>query len=455
MSYFECNLPDSCPHICAGKRSYFEDTVKVIKARMAKLDDALAKSGMDGAVFAKTAKILFDNSFDLFERMDSVELAMWVQNSYDGKPIEHRFEWPNAEVVVDCAFVQTKEWEALRHFGIGGSDAAAIRGESRYKTAQETYHDKVGTPELIPSNDAQAVFERGHIMEDRVIDAFLKLTGFKRIPETRMFRSRKYPHQTANIDGIVISPDGRIFVFEAKTTVAENWDAWKDGKIPRSYVPQTRQYPAVLDDDRVQGTYIGCLFIVDLIVGGLYVGSAYSGEQFVARCIERDKLAEDDQLANGEEWWNTYVEPNVEPEASGIPKKDIEVIRTYHSGYADPSADAVDMTHDLDMLAAANEWLTLGENRVAKQKEVDAIKERQDAISELFMLKLNDAVEGRINLPDNEFMEVKWSPRSRTNVDMETLKIRFPDAYNQCVSVNPESSRVFSIKRKKVRTRKK
>ena len=76
-------------------------------------------------------------------------------------------------------------------------------------------------------------------------------------------------------------------------------------------------------------------------------------------------------------------------------------------------------------------------------------------ISELFMLKLNDAVEGRINLPDNEFMEVKWSPRSRTNVDMETLKIRFPDAYNQCVSVNPESSRVFSIKRKKVRTRKK
>ena len=313
----------------------------------------------------------------------------------------------------------------------------------------------MGTPELIPSNDAQAVFERGHIMEDRVIDAFLKLTGFKRIPETRMFRSRKYPHQTANIDGIVISPDGRIFVFEAKTTVAENWDAWKDGKIPRSYVPQTRQYPAVLDDDRVQGTYIGCLFIVDLIVGGLYVGSAYSGEQFVARCVERDKLAEDDQLANGEEWWNTYVEPNVEPAASGIPKKDIEVIRTYHSGYADPSADAVDMTHDLDMLAAANEWLTLGENRVAKQKEVDAIKERQDAISELFMLKLNDAVEGRINLPDNEFMEVKWSPRSRTNVDMETLKIRFPDAYNQCVSVNPESSRVFSIKRKKVRTRKK
>ena len=51
MSYFECNLPDSCPHICAGKRSYFEDTVKVIKARMAKLDDALAKSGMDAKVW--------------------------------------------------------------------------------------------------------------------------------------------------------------------------------------------------------------------------------------------------------------------------------------------------------------------------------------------------------------------------------------------------------------------
>ena len=455
MSYFECNLPDTCPHVANGKRQYFEEVVRTIKSRMAKLDDALAKSGMDGAAFAKTAKILFDNSFDLFEQMDSTDLAMWTQNTFDGKPVEHRLEWPNADVVVDCAFVQTDEWEALRHFGIGGSDVAAIRGESRYKTAQETYHDKVGTPELIPSDDPQAIFDRGHIMEDRVADAFLKLTDFHRIPETRMFRSKKYPHMTANIDAIVQAKDGRLFVVEAKTTVAENYDAWKDGKVPRSYIPQTRQYPAVLDDDRIMGTYIGCLFIVDLIVGGLYVGSAYSGEQFVARCIERDKLEENEQLEDGEKWWMTYVVLNEEPEASGNAKKDISVIRAFHSGYADPSTPALDLSKDADMMAAANEWLSLGESRSIKQKEVDAIKERQDAISEQFMLKMLDATEAKMDLSDTEFMEVKWSPRSRTNVDMETLKVRFPEAYDACVSVNPESSRVFSIKRKKVRIKKK
>ena len=260
---------------------------------------------------------------------------------------------------------------------------------------------------------------------------------------------------TANIDAIVQAPDGRLFVFEAKTTVAENYDAWRNDKIPRSYVPQTRQYPAVLNDERIQGTYIGCLFIVDLIVGGLYVGSAYSGDQFVARFVPRDTEAEQDQLENGEMWWNLYVEQGQEPAPSGNTKEDVKVIRTYHSGYANPSLPTLDFTHDQALLDAANEYLLLGENRAAKQKEVDAIKQRQDTLAEQFMMKLLNTTEGRIDLSDTEYMEVKWSPRSKTSVDLETLRIRFPEAYNACVSTNPESSRVFSLKRKKVRVKKK
>lgn len=89
------------------------------------------------------------------------------------------------------------------------------------------------------------------------------------------------------------------------------------------------------------------------------------------------------------------------------------------------------------------------------------LAERYDTMPAAFYVATNGATSKEqmrdlaLTLLESYAMEVKWSPRSRTNVDMETLKIRFPDAYNQCVSVNPESSRVFSIKRKKVRTRKK
>ena len=128
-----------------------------------------------------------------------------------------------------------------------------------------------------------------------------------------MFRSKKYPHCSANIDAIVRFPGNRLYVFEAKTTIGENYDAWAGDKIPATYIQQTRQYPAVLDDDRILGTYIGCLFTVDYSLNGYYLGSSANVGQFVSRFVDRDKTLEDNQLAEEETFFNTYVAENVEP----------------------------------------------------------------------------------------------------------------------------------------------
>ena len=170
MSYFECNLPDVSPaYIHPTMSAAFTETLQRVKRRMAKLDDALEMTGMDGAVFAKLAKVLFDNFYTKFEDCGAEELAVWVQSCDDGSPVQHRLEWPNATVVVDCAFLTTEEWEMIRHLGIGGSDDASILGTSIYKNAQETYHDKVWSPMLMPADESQAVFDRGHFMEDNVV----------------------------------------------------------------------------------------------------------------------------------------------------------------------------------------------------------------------------------------------------------------------------------------------
>ena len=455
MSYFECNLPEMCPaYIHPSKQVEFSRTLARVKARMKKLDDALELSGMDEAVFAKTAKVLFDNFLPRFDSCGAETLAIWVQDSTDGEPVAHRLEWPNAVTVVDCAFLTREEWELIRHLGLGGSDAAAVLGQSVYKNAQETYHDKVYTPKKMDlSRSPQGIYDRGHYLEDKVVDAFLNLTGFKRIPETRMFRSKTYPHAMADIDAIIQSQDGRLFVFEAKTTVAENYKAWARNNIPVSYIPQTRQYPAVLNDDRICGTYIGCIFTVDLLVGGLYVGSSFSYEQFVARSVDRSPHSEKYQLEMLELWWQQYVETNKEPPASHIAKDDIMVYREFHSGPGDIEKTVLDLTNELPKLQSyLDAYFKLMEKKSAQQKTADALDNDLKNIQLAFMERMKDSVEARINLPGGEeYVEIKWSPRGRTETDLERLAVAFPDAYEACVTRNDESSRVFTLKKKKVK----
>ena len=41
---------------------------------------------------------------------------------------------------------------------------------------------------------------------------------------------------------------------------------------------------------------------------------------------------------------------------------------------------------------------------------------------------------------------ITWSPIKRTNTDLEKLNLLYPEVYQDVVSVNPESSRKFSVK---------
>lgn len=447
MKYFECNLGMySAEHMDVSIYMPFKATVRAIEARTQKLQQSLEASGLDGSVFAKFAKIIFDASPERFEAMTATELSSVVIALNDGNPVSERFEWPNTTVLFDTAFVITKEWEMLRHIGIGGSDSSVIAGLSPYRTVQELYHDKCGTPILIPDDGKQAIFERGHILEEKVINTFCKLTGAVRIPETRMFASKKYPHCTANIDAIVQFSDGRIYVFEGKTTHEFNRSAWSNDKVPAYYVTQMRQYPAVLDDDRVVGTYIGCLPTSDFVIADDYVGSTYELEKYVVRIVDRDKDMEDDLLRQEEEFWVNSIEANVEPAPCGKPKDDITLLRRI-TGYADTDADDLEFDRS-EFEATIKEYLAIGEERKALEKRAEGLKDRQEQLSIPLISALGNTVRGIVDIDGSKYYEVKFSPRGKTSTDLDKLQIAFPDAYNACVTKVTENSRVFSLKEK-------
>ena len=445
--YFEYNLPRVMPvHMDISLLSHYGAFVPKIISRMDKLNIALDITGLDGASFSRCAKFMFDNFFEKFEKCTPEALAEFVMIIYDGTVAEPRLDWPNATVVVDTAFVRTEEWEFIRMLGIGGSDAAVVYGISPYTTKRELYHNKCGTPSAMSLKPRTAVFARGHILEDKVVTAFCKKTGAKQIPETRMFCSKKHPHSTANIDQF-IELDGKIYIFEAKTSIAENVFAWTNDQVPAYYLTQMRQYPAVMDDDRIAGTYIGCLFTKDFILSDVYMGSTFEESRLLSRLVERDPDAEDELLTLETDFWEMYLYPNILPPPDGDPDRDIEAFRKY-SGPADPKAGTISLPLST-FKKNIEQYLTLGKERSQLEKQVESIKARQKDYSLPLIESLGIATVGEIPIDSMTYYEVKYSPRQRVETDLSKLELAFPEAYAACVTCNPESSRVFYLREKK------
>lgn len=450
--FFECNLSAEAPmHLHVSLRQAYEKTAAAVIGRSDRLERALNISGLKPETFQLLTAELFkteekrEGNVEHFDRMAPEELAAYAKAVYCGKDAGDRLEWPNAVVLFDTAFASVKEWELLRHIGIGGSDAAVIQGASPYRTVQELYHDKIGTPVKIETGDDRtSVFKRGHILEDEVIAAFCRLSGAERIRETRMFQSLLYPHSIADIDAILRMPDGTLAIFEAKSTVAANTDAWRKGRIPGHYVYQTRHYPAVLSDDRIRKVYIGCLFTVDLEMGGDYVGSQFDLERFISHEVERDADAEMELLETNEAFWENHIESGIAPPPSNEFKKDAELLRKY-SGPADMNAPAVEIK-DTEILHLLERYIVIEEKLNNAKAAMKVPEGEQEEIKREIIKFLGTCTKGTATLSGNRVLEISYKPRKKTVANLEMLQVRAPDLYREIVTVNPEGSRPLLIR---------
>ncbi len=458
--FFECGLPKTAPeHLHWTLQADFEKVSARIHERMEKLQKALELTGMKPETFQVLTSELFKReetvygNVDHFDSMSAEQLASYAQAVFVRDEDYERLEFPNVNVLFDTAYATVKEWEFIRHVGIGGSDAAVIEGTSKFRTPLSLFHDKAGTPIQFDTNgDKRAVFERGHVMEDSVIETYCSKKGAKRIRDTRMFQSKKYPHCIADIDAILRMDNGEIWLFEAKTTVAANDEAWADNKVPPYYETQTHHYLAVLDDPGVCGVHIGCLFTYDLQVCGKYVGSQYNKSQFVSRDIPRNESVERGILEANEKFWNDYVETGIEPPRSND-DHDREVMKAI-TGEADTSLPAMDMTTKSNV-EDVEYYMELAEQKAAKKKEEEIIDAEMKSIQSSLITQLGQTVEGRIFLDDSSYYEVRYAPSRRVKTDLELLEAMYPEAYAACVTVDKEASRRFTIKRKGIRSSKK
>ena len=439
--YFEHSIPRQMPkYMLEHNKEAWAKMYQTVNGRMNLLEDALQKSGLRGEDFAASVSAFFDPSqadpaLDHMTAEQIAEIAKLHAPLVGRQP--DRMVWPNADVVVDTAFTTTKEWEMIRSIGLGGSEAAVVLGCSPYNTTQALYHLKVGTKmKWEPAdNGKQFIFAYGHCVESLVIDTFCNRSGATIIPETRMFRHRKYPWVTANMDGVVMMPataqfpNGRIFILEAKTTTSQNQNAWYEQKIPKQYVPQCRQYMAVMNDPRIHGTYIACIW-------------GNTPDCFSAKLVERDMLLEEMQLDEEAAFWKDHILMHKDPGPSGKPDKDTEMIRKLTG-----PADKQEPTMDLDPALAVQ-----FEKAAALNKEISALKKIVEAKTterDNLMTPVKDAMgtctAARVEGKDKTW-SVKWTPAKKTKTDMEKLALTYPDVFADVVSLEAEGSRRFSFK---------
>lgn len=449
MEYFTCNLPTTAPdYLEPDARAHMQKTLDRVRARHLVLESALSISGLEGKVFHKYARNLFQwllddsGTAEAFDQKSAQEIAQYATMMWRGEDVPGRLEWPNCDVLFDTAFTATKEWESLRRLGLGGSDGPIVLGLSPYRENRGLYHDKIGT-KLAESNSGDAVFDRGHYLEPRVIQAFCERSGAVVIPETRMFRSKTHPCCTANIDAIIQMPDGSIYVFEAKTTKAENFAAWASNKIPAHYVPQCRQYPAVLNDDRIMGTFIGCLFVVDLSINNRFVGAAYDKTQALFRKVERDADKEQELLDSEETFWAEHVIAGSEPPMSGDNAMDAAVLKQL---IGDPDPQLPQLILDTSSyLSMVKEYENLDKSRKALEAQAKGMSEKQEAMKLALLEALGTHTVGHLDLPGGGYYEVRNTlTKPRMSVNWERLQAFYPEAYEDCRQTG-EPGRRFSV----------
>ena len=284
----------------------------------------------------------------------------------------------------------TEEQVKARKSLIGGSDAAAILGLSRWETPLSVWSEKTGA---IPTEDKSGILaiEVGNELENLVCKLFEKRTGKKtrRVNDYRIHP--QYSFIGCQIDRRVVGEDA---ILEAKTASWRKAEEWKDDEIPQEYLVQVMQQLLVTG---AAHAYIAVL------IGG--------NQNFLWKKVERDETLIKTILDREVEFWTKFVEPRVMPQL--VMADDTKTLgKLFPSGVENPTIE----------LGKSGEEIIAGIDRLAVQ-----IKALEDAIeTEKNRLRL---MLGEHAIATAGPRKVTWKNQETTRLDTKKFKESQPDLF--------------------------
>lgn len=189
-----------------------------------------------------------------------------------------------------------EEWLYTRKCGIGGSDAAAACGLSRWKSPLALWKDKISNE--IEEKNSESMYW-GTVMEPILREEFTKRTGLKVEKMPYIFGCKEHPFMIADIDGIVRETDGSVSLLEIKTVSSFAEKEWADGGLPMEYYLQIQHYLTVCDLKKA------------------YIAYLIGGNNFGYRTIEYDVETSEMLIKMEEAFWQS-VRDKIQPEVTAL-----------------------------------------------------------------------------------------------------------------------------------------
>lgn len=186
----------------------------------------------------------------------------------------------------------TLEQVAARTGYLGGSDAAAVLGLSRWKTPLQVWAEKTGN--VVPEDRSDALpIEVGDALEDLVAQLYCKRTGAKAHRVNDVVEHPTIPFLKAQIDRRIVGTDE---ILECKT--ASGWKAgeWEGDDIPQEYLLQCHHQMLVTGKSACH---------IAVLIGG--------NQDFIYKTIKRDEALLADMQKREVAFWTDCVLPRVMP----------------------------------------------------------------------------------------------------------------------------------------------
>jgi putative phage-type endonuclease len=295
---------------------------------------------------------------------------------------------------------EVQEWQEERAKGVGGSEAAAVMGLSKYKTPYQVWQDKMG---LSGEREESGPLLWGKLLEPLIRQRYSDVTG-RSVLMPRHLKHEKYPFVLGTLDGI--TEDKRVLEIKTSRWPME-WGEPGTDEIPQAYIIQVQQYLAITGYD-----------VAD-------VAALIGGSDFRIYSVEADKELQDMIIDREAEFWR-MVESETPPE----PVSYADAVKRYRT--------SVSQTVTASAAAAA-----AYESLKAIKEQYKAIEQSEETAKTIIMKELGEA-DTLISVAGDPLVTWKKSKDSK-RFDAKKFQADHPDLYDE-YSKTQQGTRRFLLK---------
>lgn len=218
-------------------------------------------------------------------------------------------------------------WLQARRSGIGGSDIAALLGQSPYRTPLALWAEKTGRAEDAPDAATQERMHWGTVLEDIVARHYADTNGRRVQRINTMLRHPQCDIALANIDRAVVL-DGSRARWDADAGRVLGADRILEVKTAHALAQGRAEWGEPGTDEVPQAYYLQCLWYLGITgIEQADLAVLFGGQRYTEYRIALDAALFADLLEEARGWWDRHVLADVPPQ----PQSEDEARMLWHA----------------------------------------------------------------------------------------------------------------------------